>query len=272
MSKKLLSVLMTVLVNIPMLAQIQTMPKLVDKGDSIDLVKYRVTYSLNFISDPNNRDFVTQDIVRLDIGSKRSKQYSYLLYQTDSLSKNAIETGRFPHVLSKIVPPLVIYKALPNIDDMIIDYRLPSKAPVMTYMETIPQMKWQIKPDKKGVIGYNCQKAEVTFGGRRWIAWFTLEIPVSDGPYKFRGLPGLILELQDVEGDYHYKCIGFSHVSNREVMLRWNWNQRPISKEGLDKIIRQLYANPDQALKALGAKTRFAGDALLDVPYNPIER
>lgn len=240
MSKKVfLTVLFILLVSLPTVAQIHTMPKLVDKGDSIDLVKYRVTYTLDFISDPSDRDFVTQDVVRLDIGTKKTKQYSYLLYQTDSLSKEAIEKGKFPHILNKIVPPIVIYKSYPKEGELTMDYRLPSKAPVMTYSETTPQLKWQIKNDKKEIIGFNCQKAEVNYGGRQWTAWFTQEIPIPDGPYKFGGLPGLIMEMVDSQGDYHYTCVGISNVLGNVPMLRWDWKQKQLTK----MIWIKLYVN-----------------------------
>ena len=36
------------------------------------------------------------------------------------------------------------------------------------------------------VASFDCQKAECDFRGRRWEAWFTPEIPVSEGPWKLR--------------------------------------------------------------------------------------
>ena len=40
------------------------------------------------------------------------------------------------------------------------------------------------------MASFDCQKAECDFRGRRWEAWFTTEIPVGEGPWKLRGLPG----------------------------------------------------------------------------------
>lgn len=40
------------------------------------------------------------------------------------------------------------------------------------------------------------QKATCDFAGRKWIAWFTTEIPIQDGPYKFYGLPCAYCEIR----------------------------------------------------------------------------
>lgn len=256
----------------PLTAQIPTMPLAIDAGDSIDQVQHRVYYRLAFISDPENRDYVTQDIVRLDIGTKHCKEYSQRLYLADSVAKTSIEMGKLPHWVNDLVPPMVLYKAYPTTGDITVDYRLPSKAPVMTYTEARPTLAWEISSEEKDLLNFHCQKAEVSWAGRQWVAWFTQDVPLPEGPYKFGGLPGLIVELYDADKDYHYTCIGFASGLGVEKILRWRWDQRSTTREELDKIVRRLYANPDQALKALGTPTRFSGDAMLDLPYNPLEK
>lgn len=57
--------------------------------------------------------------------------------------------------------------------------------------------KWQIVKEYKTIGNYECQKATTNFRGRNYIAWFAEKIPVSFGPWKLNGLPGLILEVQD---------------------------------------------------------------------------
>lgn len=61
---------------------------------------------------------------------------------------------------------------------------------------------WQILKHKSKIFGYNAQKAKTYYGGRKWIAWFTTEVPINDGPYKFYGLPGLILNVYDEENNF----------------------------------------------------------------------
>jgi GLPGLI family protein len=56
---------------------------------------------------------------------------------------------------------------------------------------------WKILNEIKDVSGYICMKASAYDPVKRQniIAWFTTDIPVSAGPERFGGLPGMILEL-----------------------------------------------------------------------------
>ncbi|WP_246008788.1 GLPGLI family protein [Chryseobacterium lactis] len=81
------------------------------------------------------------------------------------------------------------------------------------YQEDRP-LKWEISNGTEKQNGYAAQKAVVNFGGRVWIAWFTKDIAVSDGPYKFSGLPGLIVKLEDENGDYKFDLVKKITVKN----------------------------------------------------------
>lgn len=67
-------------------------------------------------------------------------------------------------------------------------------------------MKWQLVHEFKEISGFQCQKASTKFRGRNYEAWFTSEIPLSFGPWKFNGLPGLILEVYDHTGEVHFSA------------------------------------------------------------------
>jgi len=66
---------------------------------------------------------------------------------------------------------------------------------------------WTLTPATATVAGYSCQRATTTLGGRQWEAWFTREVPVSDGPYTFCGLPGLIVKVGDTRQHYVFELL-----------------------------------------------------------------
>lgn len=75
-------------------------------------------------------------------------------------------------------------------------------------------LKWKIlSADTATVSGYPCQKATTSYAGRFYTAWFTRQLPFADGPYKFSGLPGLIVDISDARQDYHFKLTAFQKFS-----------------------------------------------------------
>lgn len=68
------------------------------------------------------------------------------------------------------------------------------------YEEPLPALSWERCDSVRTICGYLCRQAKCTFRGREYSAFFTEEIPVSYGPWKLQGLPGLILEAYDSEG------------------------------------------------------------------------
>jgi len=75
------------------------------------------------------------------------------------------------------------------------------------YEEDVPELEWEITGEHGTVASFDCQKAECDFRGRRWEAWFTTEMPFSEGPWKLRGLPGLILYARDTTGQYSFEAV-----------------------------------------------------------------
>ncbi|WP_087137834.1 GLPGLI family protein [Elizabethkingia meningoseptica] len=63
--------------------------------------------------------------------------------------------------------------------------------------DEVPVPVWLInEKETKKIAGYNCIKATTTFRGSDITAYFTKELPYSTGPFKFFGLPGLILDVR----------------------------------------------------------------------------
>ncbi|PKP34971.1 MAG: hypothetical protein CVU00_04395 [Bacteroidetes bacterium HGW-Bacteroidetes-17] len=73
------------------------------------------------------------------------------------------------------------------------------------YEEDLNLFDWQLTDSIDTIAGYPVQMATTDFGGRSWIAWFSPEIPFNDGPYKFNGLPGLIVKVYDTRMHYVFE-------------------------------------------------------------------
>lgn len=68
------------------------------------------------------------------------------------------------------------------------------------YTEPIAEMVWQMSDSTANIMGYECNSATCDYHGRRWTAWFAPELPLPFGPWKLRGLPGLILKAESDNG------------------------------------------------------------------------
>ncbi|MDL2257347.1 GLPGLI family protein, partial [Bacteroidales bacterium OttesenSCG-928-I14] len=81
------------------------------------------------------------------------------------------------------------------------------------YEEELPIFNWVIFNETQSILSYDCQKATTSFRGRDYIAWFAPAIPISNGPWKFGGLPGLILKLCDTKEEFVFECNGLEQLN-----------------------------------------------------------
>lgn len=77
------------------------------------------------------------------------------------------------------------------------------------YEEPIPEFNWKISNQEVAdtILGYPCKVAECHFRGRHWKAWYAEELPMPYGPWKFCGLPGMILKITDSSGAQKFTAI-----------------------------------------------------------------
>lgn len=84
----------------------------------------------------------------------------------------------------------------------------------VSYTEPLEKIKWNLIDTTKIYKGHKCRKATAEFRGRKWIAWYTEEIPVSYGPWKFSGLPGLILQAATDDMAIHLFAVSIRNGGN----------------------------------------------------------
>ena len=82
-----------------------------------------------------------------------------------------------------------------KIDSIYLREKMPDE--YLITKEKTPVIQWLITKDTMTVLGYVCTMAKAHFRGRHYKAYFTSAIPIASGPWKFLGLPGLVLQIQD---------------------------------------------------------------------------
>jgi len=198
----------------------------------------RFFYEYNFIPDSANKADIRKEMMLLDIDKSGSRYYSYDKFVSDSTQKADLEkqlkaggglslgtkekSGKISYQVKKEYPDFRTYYLTKIFTD---SYKVrEDKKP-----------EWKILPEKEKVGGYNTQKATTNYGGRSWTAWFTTEIPFQDGPYKFYGLPGLIVKLEDATQSHSMVLVGNKKtVVSPEKELELPGNVRLIGMNGKD--------------------------------------
>ncbi len=171
----------------------------------------RIMYEYKFASNIDKKDSLDTELMYLDIKKDGSKFYSRQKFVSDSIrdayiqkqlasgsgnfSYNDNNAGKVGYSVNKSYPDFKI-----NLHTSLGQNRFD--------VTDVRTMDWKILPDKKKIDKFEVQKATLDFGGRTWTAWFSQDFPFQDGPYKFRGLPGLILEMEDSTGTHIFKFAG----------------------------------------------------------------
>jgi len=171
----------------------------------------RIMYEYRFVSNLDKKDSADTELMYLDIKKDGSKFYSRQKFVSDSTREAYIQkqlamgAGNISYRdtgSSKI--PYSVTKSYPDFSIVLHTGMGQNKFAV----KDEKPMNWKILPDKKMIDKFEVQKATIDFGGRSWTAWFTQDFPFLDGPYKFHGLPGLILEMEDSTGTHSFKFAG----------------------------------------------------------------
>lgn len=117
----------------------------------------------------------------------------------------------------------------------------------MYYYEPLPDFKWSISSEEtKEICGMKCQKATSSFRGREWEVWFAPEMKNSEGPWKFSGLPGLVLSASSKDGDHIFECTDIlrNHRRIRHYdTLKLDFKTK---RESFNKSLKRGLVNPSQ--------------------------
>lgn len=119
--------------------------------------------------------------------------------------------------------------------------------------DSYPEQDWSITEDTKTIGGYEVQKAECTFKGRNYTAWFSPELPFPAGPWKLRGLPGLILEAYDSKQEVKFEYSGFDIIKENPFTIEVPEKALKSKPQEVAKLEEAFKANPNAYMQSKGA-------------------
>ena len=108
--------------------------------------------------------------------------------------------------------------------------------------DPLAKVDWTLDDDTLTISGLLCHRATSKLYGKRWTAWYTEEIPSSAGPWKLRGLPGLIVKAEDSEGIH---CFTLYETKNevRDINAIGNPEYQKLSRQKLMKFKKKTLGN-----------------------------
>jgi|GEM_PF-40257 len=189
----------------------------------LDISAMQVIYQVSSLPDSLVPNGITKDTMILQIGQNLVSKY-----YPDTRLRDSIMQARMAQMQAQTatesrvtVTASIQNQRMGTGDQSIIFKNWPTGNITVTdrvmmdsysYTETFNEIEWHILPETDTLLTYLCQKAVTTFRGRSYEAWFTPDIPINEGPWKFCKLPGLILKVSDNRNHYLFECIGMEQA------------------------------------------------------------
>ena len=206
-----------------------------------DCTKLSVTYNAYYLQYEED-DSLSRDIAQLDIGTNTSRYYSKVSEWYDF---NPV--GKAPYSGTKIKNEEV-YKNMPN-KGLVTAMHWPYW---ITTQDSINHLfDWQLVEGDSIVCGYPCHKAQTTFRGRTWTAWYTLDLAYNDGPWKLCGLPGLILHAQDSTRQFIFDCTSIEKGDGHTFSFPASKRIRLVTPEKAEELLLFEAADNDAYVYAM---------------------
>ncbi|OCK50188.1 hypothetical protein BA768_06055 [Chryseobacterium sp. CBo1] len=219
----------------------------------------RFVYELQYRSD-STEDY-RKTLMNLDISAEKVKFYDQTFAEYDSINRAAKTTVSKYSTRTDQIISREINSNKNNWYRDFFDYFV---------VKTNDEMSWKLLQETKDYNGYKLQKAVTKFGGRNWIAWFSNDINIKEGPYKFRGLPGLIFLLEDAEKNFIYQLkknvkLSQTYDTNDFVETHFGKQAITVSNQKFNAYLEDLYLNPTRMLSdniKNGGKANFKNETI----------
>lgn len=221
----------------------------------IDTSSYRCEYSYTYQPDSVNYDYKKEVRMILLIGKKFTCYINSYNYYIDSLrhrlDKGLISNETMSAGFTKYRTGGPKHFIITNKE------KFSSNIRYTTINETFEtednySLNWKLGIKTDSIAGYLCRNAFTNFRGRDYTAWYSTDIPLQYGPYKFKGLPGLIIKISDSRQSHIFELR--SMQKQKISMIQENKKTIKMSNKQLEKSIRNNRLKGIENVKAWFAK------------------
>lgn len=221
----------------------------------IEKMQLRVQYDVDWHHDLKHPEKVKHDKMYTEIGQTVCHSYverewnDEVMFNQNQEERGTRYTNAFGALYSKIGEVFVGYPKGKTTNIYSLDILGTFK-----YEESAPKLKWTITKEKFDTLDYHCTLATCTYAGRQYKAWFTEDIPVSYGPWKLGGLPGLIIKAETVDGDYRFVMAGIEKMDASSSINLWKRDFITKTRDKVRQAEKRLLKRPDEVLDQMGIK------------------
>ena len=220
----------------------------------------RFVYQVTMKPDASNKNDIKTENAYLDISAEKSIFYSENRIKRDSIMKATFQSGgarSFNREQMEGLRSNINYSVEKDKKSQKTIFKDRIGRDVYSYEEDRP-LNWKISSETTKIGDYKVQKAETDFGGRKWTAWFTTDLPYQDGPYKFGGLPGLIVKAEDDKGDYSFDLMKNYKIDDFPAMNQFG-NTIKVKRADYLKQQKKFLEDPMSFMTQIGSPIRISG-------------
>lgn len=255
--RRILSVI-AILWGVNAYAQLSPAPQALDDYKCIDTARFEIHYGFRFKNHSSQKQY-NEDRRVVQVGRSVIKDYSEIIYHYDSLATENFKKGLSTSNNPNVAYPCEIY-SYPLEKRRYEKYRMILNAGVLCYPSKWDELDWTYSSDETVVLyDYTCNKATTKYAGREYTAWYTLDIPISYGPYKFYGLPGLIVKVEESTGMYIWEMCGL-RKSTAPIRIYQYEKEQKCTEESAARAIYRMMTTPMTFLSSAGSRVMVRRD------------
>ncbi len=166
----------------------------------------KAEYLCSFLIDTTDTYSLQNEMqtVLLDTVNKRQVFLPEGKFRQDSLYQNNGNLAEIINNYSRFRSVIPFTVCLDEQSKQVAVYVYINRNEKVFYRETYRQPQWTLTDSTKIWHNVVLKKATTHYKGKDWTAWYAPSIKIPASPYKFKGLPGLVVQLYDKKKFYEY--------------------------------------------------------------------